>query len=77
MREARILTTLGDLLDGAGRAKDAYEDLKQAADIAATGLAPTNNAESAILTSLAPGTYTAIVSGKGSRFLLCEKSLTD
>jgi hypothetical protein len=38
----------------------------QAAAIAATGLAPTNNAESAILTSLAPGTYTAIVSGKGS-----------
>jgi CHAT domain-containing protein len=35
VREARILTTLGDLLDGAGRAKDAYEDLKQAADIAA------------------------------------------
>ena len=38
----------------------------QAADIAATGLAPTDNAESAILTSLAPATYTAIISGKGS-----------
>jgi hypothetical protein len=38
----------------------------QAADITATGLAPSNSAESAILTSLAPATYTAIVSGKGS-----------
>ncbi|MFL6519438.1 MAG: DUF4394 domain-containing protein [Chthoniobacterales bacterium] len=38
----------------------------QAADITATGLAPTDSAESAILTSLAPNTYTAIVSGKGS-----------
>jgi hypothetical protein len=38
----------------------------QAADITATGLAPADNAESAILTSLAPGSYTAIVSGKGS-----------
>ncbi|MBN9657059.1 MAG: CHAT domain-containing protein [Acidobacteria bacterium] len=34
VREARILATLGDLLDGS-RPKDAYEDLKQAADIAA------------------------------------------
>lgn len=34
VREARILATLGDLLDGS-RPKDAYEDLKEAADIAA------------------------------------------
>lgn len=38
----------------------------QAADITATGLAPTNSAESAILTSLPPGNYSGVVSGKGS-----------
>lgn len=37
----------------------------QAADISATGLAPGNPAESAILISLDPRNYTAIVSGKG------------
>ena len=35
----------------------------QEADIMATGLAPTNDAESAILQTLSPGAYTAIVSG--------------
>lgn len=35
----------------------------QAAEIAATGLAPTDDAESAIAATLAPGAYTAIVSG--------------
>jgi hypothetical protein len=38
----------------------------QAADITATGLAPTNAQESAILTSLPGGTYTGVVSGKGN-----------
>jgi hypothetical protein len=38
----------------------------QAADIAAAGLAPTNTAESAILTSLPAGSYTGVVSGKGN-----------
>ena len=38
----------------------------QGADITATGLAPTNNAESAILASLPAGNYTGVVSGKGS-----------
>ena len=38
----------------------------QAAEITATGLAPSNTAESAILTSLPAGSYTGIVSGKGS-----------
>ena len=37
----------------------------QAPEITATGLAPTNAAESAILTSLPAGNYTAVVSGKG------------
>jgi hypothetical protein len=36
----------------------------QAADITATGLAPSNSAESAILTSLPAGNFTGIVSGK-------------
>lgn len=38
----------------------------QGADITATGLAPTDSAESAILTSLPAGAYTGIVSGKGN-----------
>jgi hypothetical protein len=35
-------------------------------DISATGLALTNGAESAILTSLPAGNYSGVVSGKGS-----------
>ena len=38
----------------------------QEAEITATGLAPANDRESAILTILQPNGYTAIVSGKGS-----------
>jgi hypothetical protein len=38
----------------------------QGPDITATGLAPTNSAESAILTSLPAGNYSGVVSGKGS-----------
>jgi hypothetical protein len=37
----------------------------QEAEIEATGLAPTNDAESAIVSTLAPGNYTAIVRGVG------------
>ena len=37
----------------------------QQAEIQATGLAPTNDEESAIVASLPPGNYTAIVRGKG------------
>jgi hypothetical protein len=36
----------------------------QEAEIIATGIAPTNNLESAIVVTLNPGPYTAIVSGK-------------
>jgi hypothetical protein len=39
----------------------------QAADIEATGLAPTDPKESAILMSLPPGSYTAIVSGNNGQ----------
>jgi photosystem II stability/assembly factor-like uncharacterized protein len=38
----------------------------QEAEILATGLAPTNNLESAIVATLAPGNYTAIVKGKNN-----------
>ncbi len=42
---------------------DNWQD-SQPADVAATGLAPPNTKESAILMLLAPGKYTAIVTGK-------------
>ena len=42
---------------------DNWKDSQQA-DIAATGKAPSNDRESAILALLAPGNYTAIVVGK-------------
>jgi hypothetical protein len=38
----------------------------QEAEITATGLAPTNSAESAILLTLPPGSYTAIIRGSGN-----------
>lgn len=38
--------------------------MDQQSEIEATGLAPTNNLESAIVATLDPGSYTAIVSGK-------------
>ena len=40
------------------------DDANQAAQIQASGLAPGNALESAVATSLLPGTYTAIVAGK-------------
>ena len=42
------------------------DDPAQAAAILATGIAPTNNLESAIDVTLNPGAYTAIVSGKNN-----------
>jgi hypothetical protein len=42
------------------------DNASQAAQISASGLAPTNPLESAVATSLSPGTYTAIVAGKNS-----------
>jgi hypothetical protein len=38
----------------------------QQSDIEATGLAPTADVESAILTDVAPGTYTAVLAGKNN-----------
>ena len=42
-----------------------WRDTQQAA-IEATGIAPSNNKESAILSVLSPGSYTAIVRGVGN-----------
>ena len=62
-----LADTLGDPLlelhnsDGSILAtNDNWRDTQEA-DIEATGLAPTNDAESAIVSTLAPGSYTAIV----------------
>jgi len=44
---------------------DNWKDSQQA-DIAATGKAPSNDLESAVLALLAPGNYTAIVAGKNA-----------
>jgi hypothetical protein len=57
-----------ELHDGSGAiiaSNDNWKDTQQT-EIQATGLAPTDDAESAILASLAPGNYTAIVRGKNS-----------
>jgi hypothetical protein len=53
------------LFDGNGNKFASNDDWRsdQQADIIATGLQPSNNAESAIVTTLIPGNYTAIVSG--------------
>jgi hypothetical protein len=40
------------------------DDATQAAQIMATGIPPQNDFESAIVVTLAPGSYTAIVAGK-------------
>jgi len=56
------------LFDGNGNVlwtNNDWKDSQQAA-IQATGLAPTNDLESAILRTLAPGNYTAILSGGNS-----------
>lgn len=45
---------------------DNWQTSPQAAQITAVGLAPQNPAESAIYGSVTPGSYTAVVSGKGS-----------
>lgn len=43
---------------------DDWKTSPDAAEIMATGIAPTNDLESAVLQSLAPGHYTAVLSGK-------------
>jgi hypothetical protein len=59
--------TLG-LYDGNGTlllANDNWrDDPDQAADLLATGIAPENDFEAAIITTLPPGAYTAVVAGR-------------
>ena len=68
---AGIANPLGNpqlgLFDGNGTAIASNNDWKSSQQnaIAATGLAPANDLESAIIADLAPGNYTAIVSGVG------------
>jgi len=45
---------------------DDWQDAPNASDIQATGVAPTDAHESAIMVTLDPGAYTAIVSGVGN-----------
>jgi phospholipase/lecithinase/hemolysin len=55
------------LVDQAGNTlmtNDNWKDSPQAAEIMNTGIPPTKDLESAILTSLAPGHYTAVLAGK-------------
>ncbi len=54
-----------ELYDATGAVIQANDDWRstQEEEVIATGLAPKNNLESAILVDLAPGSYTAIVSG--------------
>jgi hypothetical protein len=55
-----------ELHDGNGnkvRVNDNWKDTQQA-DIEATGIPPNDDRESAILTEIAPGNYTAILAGK-------------
>jgi len=56
-----------ELRDGNGALlaadNDWQDDSAQAAELTAAGLAPTNNLESAIATTLSPGLYTALLSG--------------
>lgn len=55
-----------DVHDGNGtllRGNDNWPDAPNVSDIAATGLAPADNKESAVLLTLTPGNYTSIVRG--------------
>ena len=54
----------GNLIDSNDDWKTRADGSSQQADIEATSLAPANDSESALVESLAPGSYTAIVRGK-------------
>jgi hypothetical protein len=55
-----------DSLGGVVASNDDWHDSQQASQIQQSGLAPGDSLESAILISLAPGNYTAVVSGYGN-----------
>lgn len=55
-----------ELYDGSGapiRSNDDWQDSDQAGDIAATGVAPASPREAAMVVTLQPGSYTAVVRG--------------
>lgn len=57
-----------DLYDGANKliySNDNWKDAQQA-EIQATGIPPTKDAEAAMVQTLAPGAYTAVLRGKGA-----------
>jgi len=57
-----------DLVNASGtilRSNDDWQSSQQS-EIEAAGLAPSSTAESALVETIAPGNYTAIVRGKGS-----------
>ncbi len=63
-----VPTTFASGFDGNGTllaSNDNWKDTQQA-QIQATGLAPTNDAESATVQTLAPGNYTVILRGKNN-----------
>jgi hypothetical protein len=69
-----------EMLDSNGEvvaSNDNWQDAPNKTDILATGLAPTDDRESAILTNPAPGSYTAIVRGAagGTGIALAEAYL--
>jgi hypothetical protein len=63
LASAAVTTPLANANGNVIASNDNWKDSQQAA-IAATGKAPPNDNESAILGLLAPGNYTAIVAGK-------------
>jgi hypothetical protein len=67
IQDALLDPTL-ELHDGSGATIGMNDNWKetQQAEIEATGIAPTDDRESAILQTLPPGNYTAIVRGKNS-----------
>ena len=62
---ATVNVTVNGLNDQPIAANDDWKSTQQTA-IAATGLAPLNDMESAAMLTLQPGAYTVIVRGKGA-----------
>jgi hypothetical protein len=65
----RLSDPIIELHDSSGnliKMNNNWHDADNAADIASTGLAPTNDLESAILMQLDPGTYTVVIGGAAS-----------
>ncbi len=60
----RSMLTLHDDYGTVIASNDNWRD-RQQRELASTGLAPTDDRESAILANLPPGSYTAIARGKG------------